>query len=159
MKYMIVAYDDNRVIGGNNALPWQGAVPADLRHFKDMTIGKTIIMGRKTYESIGRPLPYRQNIVITHQDVNFDGVEVVHSLSHAYAAAQNEVVIIGGGEVYRLALNDVDVIFATEIHMVSGGDVTFPALDQEWVETDRENHSADGENQYDFSFVTYTKQR
>lgn len=134
-------------------------MPADLRHFKELTMGKTVVMGRKTFESIGRPLPYRQNIVVSRQDIEYEGVLVVHSLAHAYAEAENEVAVIGGAEIYALALDDVDVIYATEIDMVSGGDVHFPRLAPAWIETARENHLADTENRYNYSFVTYAKQK
>lgn len=159
MRSIVVAYDNNRVIGGNNAIPWQGLMPADMRHFKDLTMSKSVVMGRKTYESIGRPLPYRQNIVVSRQDIEYDQVKVVHSLAHAYASAQSDVVVIGGAEIYNLALDDVDVIYATEIHTDSKGDVFFPALPPMWVETARENHTADEKNKFDYSFVTYTKQQ
>jgi dihydrofolate reductase len=96
MKYMVVAYDNQRVIGGENAIPWQGQMAADMRHFKNLTMGKTVVMGRKTYESIGHALPFRQNIVLTRQDIEFDDAEVVHSLAHAYSAAFNDIYIIGG---------------------------------------------------------------
>ncbi|MDB5187026.1 MAG: putative Dihydrofolate reductase type 3 [Candidatus Saccharibacteria bacterium] len=159
MKCIVVAYDNSRVIGGNNTIPWQGHMPADMRHFKELTMGKTVIMGRKTLESIGRPLPYRQNIVLTHQDIEYEGVAVVHSLAHAYAKAEADIAIIGGAEVYGMALEDADVIYATEIDTVSQGDVRFPKLPIAWVETSREHHSADSDNKYDYSFVTYKKQK
>lgn len=159
MKSIVVAYDNNRVIGGNNTIPWQGLMPADMRHFKELTMDKTVIMGRKTYESIGRPLPYRQNIVVSRQDIAYDQVEVVHSLAHAYASAKSDIVVIGGAEIYSLALDDVDVIYATEINTTSDGDVKFPPLTNRWTETSRESHDADEMNKFAYSFVTYTKQR
>jgi dihydrofolate reductase len=159
MKSIVVAYDTNRVIGGRNTIPWQGLMPADMRHFKELTMGKTVIMGRKTYESIGGPLPYRQNIVVSRQDIEYEDAEVVHSLAHAYASAQNDIVVIGGAEIYTMALEDVDVIYATEIHTNSNGDAHFPKLPIAWIETSRENHSADEYNKFDYSFVTYTKQK
>lgn len=159
MKSIVVAYDKNRVMGGNNTIPWQGLMPADMRHFKDLTMGKTVVMGRKTFESIGRPLPYRQNIVVTRQDIEYEGVQVVHSLAHAYADAENEVAVIGGAEIYGMALEDVDVVYATEIDTISNGDVYFPHLSSAWIETSRENHLADESNKYNYSFVTYTRQK
>jgi dihydrofolate reductase len=159
MKSIVVAYDTNRVIGGNNTIPWQGLLPADMRHFKELTIGKTVIMGRKTYESIGGPLPYRQNIVVSRQDIEYEDAEVVHSLAHAYASAQSDIAIIGGAEIYTMALEDADVIHATEIHTVSNGDIRFPKLPTAWAETSREDHLADENNKFDYSFVTYTKQK
>jgi dihydrofolate reductase len=159
MKSIVVAYDTNRVIGGSNTIPWQGLMPADMRHFKELTMSKTVIMGRKTYESIGGPLPYRQNIVVSRQDIEYENAEVVHSLAHAYAIAQNDIVVIGGAEIYAMALEDVEVIYATEIHMVSNGDIRFPKLPIAWMETSREDHLADENNKFDYSFVTYTKQK
>lgn len=159
MKSIVVAYDKNHVIGQNNAIPWQGLMPADMRHFKDLTLGKTVIMGRKTFESIGRPLPFRQNIVVSRQDIAYEDVQVVHSLAHAYADAESDIMVIGGAEIYALALDDVDVIYATEINTMIGDGVRFPALDDVWVETARESHGADSDNRYDYSFVTYEKQR
>jgi dihydrofolate reductase len=159
MKCIVVAYDTHRIIGENNTIPWRGLLPADMRHFKELTMDKTVVMGRKTFESIGRPLPYRQNIVISRQDIEYDNVEVVHSLAHAYASARDEVAIIGGAEIYRLALDDVDVIYATEIQTISDGDTFFPVLSSAWIETAREDHKADENNKFDYSFVTFTKQR
>jgi dihydrofolate reductase len=159
MKSIVVAYDKNRVIGGRNAIPWQGDLPDDMRHFKNLTINKTVIMGRKTYESIGRPLPYRQNIVVSRQDIEYEDVQVVHSLAHAYAESENDVMIIGGAEIYALALEDADIIYATEIDAIVNGDAHFPALDLEWVETSREQHVADADNKYNYAYVTYEKQR
>lgn len=132
---------------------------ADMRHFKELTMDKTVIMGRKTYESIGGPLPYRQNIVVSRQDIEYDGTKVIHSLAHAYAIAQSDIAIIGGGEIYNMALVDADVIYATEIHTASSGNVHFPRLPIAWIETSREDHSADVNNAYGYSFVTYTKQK
>ena len=159
MKYMIVAYDVNRTIGGKNAIPWQGLVPADMKHFRELTTGKTIIMGRNTYDSIGRPLPDRQNIVISRQQLKLDGVAVVSSLTQAYALAEGAIFIIGGAQIYQLALNDVDTIYVTEIHTATDGDVYFPELSDEWREVAREDHCADEKNAVDYSFVTYTKQQ
>lgn len=156
---MIVAYDDNRLIGSGNAMPWRGQLPADLQHFKELTLGKTVVMGRKTYESIGHALPFRQNIVLTRQDLEYDDAEVVHSLAHAYAAANEDVYVIGGAEIYKMALVDVDVIYATEIHAAFTGDTFFPALSDAWQVTSREEHTADEQNKFDYAFVTYTRQR
>lgn len=159
MKCIVVAYDKNRVIGGNNAIPWQGSMPADMRHFKDLTLGKTVVMGRKTYESIGHALPFRQNIILTRQDLEYDDAKVVHSLAHAYAAADEDIYIIGGAEIYKMALDDADVIYATEIDVVCNGDAYFPQLVAAWQETAREDNLADENNKYNYSFVTYTKQK
>lgn len=159
MISIVVAYDSHRVIGDDNAMPWQGQMAADMQRFKDLTVGKTVVMGRKTYESIGHALPYRQNIILTRQDLEYDDATVVHSLAHAYAAAENDVCIIGGGEIYRMGLIDADVIYATEIHTVLAGNVTFPKLSHAWQEVAREEHAADDRNAYGYSFVTYIRQR
>jgi len=159
MKSIIVAYDKNRVIGNSNGLPWMGKLPADMRHFKELTTGKTVIMGRKTYESIGRALPNRQNIVVSRGDFEAPGITVVHGLPDAYALATGEVMIIGGGQIYLETLDDVDTIYATEIATEAVGDVYFPQLPADWVETYRENHAADEKNAYDYAFVTFTKQQ
>lgn len=156
---MIVAYSANRVIGSENSIPWQGKMPADMKHFKDLTVGKTVVMGRRTFESIGRPLPFRQNIVLSRQDVAFDDVKVVSSLARAYEMANSEICIIGGAEIYKMGLADADVIYATEIHALVPGTVYFPELSDEWHEVSREEHVADEKNAYDYSFVTYAKQR
>ena len=156
---MIVAYSANRVIGSDNSIPWQGKMPADMKHFKDLTSGKTVVMGRKTFESIGRPLPSRQNIVITRQDLELDDVKVVKSLTQAYEAASGEIYIIGGAEIYTMGLADADIIYATEIHASIPGTVRFPELSDEWREVSREDHVADEKNAYDYSFVTYAKQQ
>jgi dihydrofolate reductase len=162
MKYIIVAYDQNRVIGVRGMLPWQGKMPADMRHFREATSGQAVIMGRKTFESIGRPLPNRQNIVVTHQAITIDGVTVVGSLQEAYDVVESgrETYVIGGGQIYQQALMDVDVVLATEIKArFEGGDAFFPQLGSEWAVTDREDFAADDMNAYDYSFITYTKQR
>jgi dihydrofolate reductase len=156
---MIVAYDNNRVIGNHNAMPWQGMMGADMQRFKDLTMGHTVVMGRKTYESIGHSLPFRQNIVLTRQDLEYGDAKVVHSLAHAYAAAANDVYIIGGAEIYNMGLIDVDVIYATEIHTAVEGDAYFPALSDAWQEVAREDHIADENNKFDYSFVTYARRR
>lgn len=157
MISLIVAYSKNRVIGNNGKLPWEGKMPADVRYFRAMTEGKTVIMGRTTYESIGRALPKRQNIVLSRTPFQATGITVVNNLEDAYALATNEIMVIGGGQVYREALSTADVVYATEIDVNVEGDVTFPELGPEWVETYREDHAADEANVYAYSFVTYTK--
>ena len=149
----------NRVNGRDGALPWH--IPADLRHFKTVTMGKPIVMGRKTFESIGRPLPGRKNIVVTRRpDFEVSGVSVVHNLEAAEALAtetaqgdgQTEIMIIGGGEIYALALPRVGRIYLTEVQTDASGDTVFPALDPAaWRECSREHYSADaGMPGYDF---------
>lgn len=159
MKYMVVAYDRRRGIGADNDLLWQRDLPADLAHFRQLTMGGTIIMGRKTYESIGRPLPQRQNIVVSRSLQALPGVEVVGSLPEAYALAQHDIFIIGGGSIYAQALPDTDVMYATEVAAdFPQADVFFPALPEGvWQETAREHHEADADNRYAFDFVTYRR--
>lgn len=164
---MIVATAQNRVIGRDNALPWY--LPNDLKYFKQTTLGKPVIMGRKTYESIGKPLPGRTNIVITRQtDYQPEGVKVVHSVAEARDLAesvclidgQEEAMIMGGAEIYTLALSDADRLYLTEVHADVEGDAYFPEYDKtEWQEISREDFSAEGPNPYDYSFVVYDKKR
>ena len=134
-------------------------LPADMRHFKETTMGHSIIMGRKTFESFPRrPLPGRQNIVITRNpDWQSPGVTVVHSLDEAIAAAQTDVAfVIGGAQVYEQALPRVDVLHLTVIHARwATADAFFPALDMtEWEEVEREHHGSDHKNAYEFDFIT-----
>ena len=158
---LIWAMARNRTIGRNNALPWY--LPEDLKHFKRVTLGKPIIMGRKTWESIGRPLPGRTNIVIT-RDAAFqaDGVRVVHSLEQALALAEkiclldggDEAIVMGGAEIYALALPHADRLYLTQVHADVEGDAHFPPLDlTQWHELGREDFAAQGPNPYDYSFL------
>ncbi|QLH42162.1 MAG: dihydrofolate reductase [Coxiellaceae bacterium] len=157
---IIVAMANNQVIGRNNQLPWH--MPADLKHFKALTTGKPIIMGRKTYESIGRPLPNRRNIVITRQtDWQAAGCEVVHSLQAALMLVKDcaEVMIIGGGIIFQEALPIANRLYLTLIHHDFVGDAYFPALNSdEWHETDRIDSAADDANPYAYSFITLERQ-
>lgn len=160
MKRIIVAYDKQRGIGASNDLLWVRDLPADLKHFRELTIGSTVILGRKTYESIGKPLANRQNIVISRTPMKIDGVRVVSGLQEAYSAASsNDVYIIGGGQIYELALDSVDEILATEVDATFKiAEIFFPVLDMsKWQEIAREHHEADEKNKYDFDFVIYTK--
>ena len=152
---IVVAMAANGVIGRDNQLPWH--LPADLKHFKQTTMGKPILMGRKTWESIGRPLPGRTNIVIT-RDSSYSaaGCEVVNSIGAAIAAAgeQDEVMVIGGAELYRQVLSDTDTIYLTRIHEVFDGDTCFPELrNTEWHQVERVDHEADEKNSHDYSFI------
>jgi len=151
----------NRTIGRNNALPWH--LPEDLKYFKRVTLGKPIIMGRKTCDSIGRPLPGRTNIVIT-RDAGFqaEGARVVLSLEQALALAEKiclidgaeEAVVIGGAQIYALALPLADRLYLTQVHADVEGDAHFPPLDLAlWHELGRENFAAHGPNPYDYSFL------
>jgi dihydrofolate reductase len=153
---IIVAADQKRGIGINNTLPWK--LPEDLAHFKRLTTGHAIIMGRKTFESIGRPLPNRRNIVITRNtEWRADGVETVHSIEAArdLVAGDARAYIIGGAQVYEQALALADEVIITEIQSVYACDAHFPDLGPEWRETARDPHvSADG---LAYAFVTLRK--
>ena len=155
MLYAIVAHDQNRLIGGGNDLLWH--LPNDLKYFKERTRGFPIIMGRKTFDSLGRPLPGRRNMVITRQaDWTAEGVEVFGSLEDALAALNGaDAYIVGGGEIYRVALPSVDVLYVTEVHAaIVGGDTWFPNYSEGFTETAREDHPADERHAYAYSFVT-----
>ncbi len=163
MLSIIVAIGNNNVIGKRGGgLLWR--LPADLKHFKDLTMGHPIIMGRKTFESIGRPLPGRTNIVITRQpDFKAEGIEVISSLESALALVASgqwlEVFIIGGGEIYSQSLPLANKLYVTEVHHdFPEGDVYFPAIDKNiWRETSRVKGPKDEKNIYDYNFVIYEK--
>lgn len=159
MKASIVAYDHNRTIGNHGDIPWQGKMRADAHYFRDMTSGHPVIMGRGTYEAMGRVLPNRQNIIVTHSDLTVDGATVVHDLESAYAAADGEeVYVIGGGQIYEAAMDSIDRIYATEIDAHTDGDAHFPVIDlAKWRETAREHHESDQQNIYSYDFVTYER--
>ncbi len=162
---LVVAAAENGVIGRNNQLPWY--LPEDLKHFKRVTLGKPVIMGRKTWESIGRPLPGRTNIVITRQpDYLAEGARVVDSLEAALELAEgvalidgaDEVMVIGGADIYRLALPRADRVYLTEVHAEVEGDAFFPDWDRShWREVSRERQPARDESEYAYSFVTYER--
>ncbi|MGB3545428.1 MAG: dihydrofolate reductase [Saprospiraceae bacterium] len=154
----IVATDTRRTIGDAGQIPW--FLPADLKYFKRITQGHAIIMGRKTFESIGRPLPKRHNIVLTRDPFYVaSGVSVVHSPAEALRLAAEteteEIFIIGGEEIYRQTLPHTDRVYLTEVATtVDGGDAFFPALPAgEWVETSREEQEKDAKNPFDYTFV------
>lgn len=157
---LVVAMDDNRLIGRDNALPWR--LPDDLKQFKRLTLGKTVLMGRKTWDSLGRPLPERANWILT-RDPQFraEGARVFYSLDAVLAAfaeaagADGELMVIGGAELYRQTLPLAQTVHLTEVHArVDGGDTWFPALDPgEWERAEVERHEADERHAHAFSFV------
>lgn len=157
MKAIVVAMDRRNGIGAKNDLLWR--LPADLAHFKALTIGKSVIMGRKTYESIGRPLPNRQNIVVTSRPVGVEGVLSCQSLEAAYAMAQYDVRIAGGGQIYAAALDDMDTLYVTEVDAeFPQATVFFPEINCDvWQEVSRDHHDADEKNIYAYDFVTYER--
>ncbi len=164
---LIVAIAKNRVIGHQNKMPWH--LPAELQYFKRITMGHPIIMGRKTFESIGRPLPGRQNIVVTRNaEFSAAGVDVVHSVDAAIAisssaansdtSAQAGAFIIGGATLYAEALAYADKLYITEVDAAPEGDTFFPALNQrEWVETSRERREADDTNIFAVEYVVLNR--
>jgi dihydrofolate reductase len=156
MISIIVAVAQNGVIGVDNRLPWH--LPDDLKRFKALSMGKPIVMGRRTFDSIGKPLPGRTNIVVSRQPgLVIAGTIVTPSLDAALAAAGAvpEVVVIGGAELFRQVLPRTDVVHLTRVHAQVAGDVVFPELDPgKWRETAVEHHAADERHQYAFTFVT-----
>jgi len=163
---LIAALSTNNVIGRNNQVPW--CLPTDLRRFKKLTMGHHLIMGRKTYESVGRPLPGRTNVVITRSsDWSAPGAEnevtVVHSLEDALrvaaSAGETEAFIAGGAEIYALAIHRADRMHLTRVHAEVEGDACFPDFDDvsEWKLSDAEHCDADEKNEYPFSFLTYDR--
>jgi dihydrofolate reductase len=162
---MIVATADNNIIGKDNDMPWH--LPADLAYFKKVTLGKPIIMGRKTYESIGRPLPGRRNIVISRDENYFaDGVDTVTSVEQALALvdgsdgnnAVEEIMVIGGGAIYKHCLPKADRLYVTHIKATIDGDTQFPIYDDGcWRKTGSELRASDDKNAYDLDFCVYQR--
>lgn len=154
----VVAVARNGVIGRDNALPWR--LKADLAHFKRTTLGHPILMGRKTWESLGRPLPGRRNLVVT-RNANYvaEGAEVFTDPHAAIAAAGADAVhVIGGAELYRNLLDQVDRLVLTEVDANVAGDAYFPDFDRSaFIEVSREAHLADADNEHDYAFVEYRR--
>ena len=159
MKAIVVALDEHMGIGANNDMMWSRDLPADLAHFKKITTGGSIIMGRNTFESIGRPLPERENIVVSSKPVGVPGVLTAASLESAYELARYPIFVIGGGQVYAQAMKDMDRLYVTEVKaLFEQATVFFPAIDTTiWHEVSREHHDADEKNKYAFDFVVYDK--
>ena len=158
---VIAAVASNGVIGIDNRLPWR--LPDDLKRFRALTSGHTVIMGRKTWESLSRPLPGRQNIVVTRTPgYRADGGEIAESLADALSRAHRPAPIfcIGGAALYREALTLADTLYITAIDRAFCGDATFPALDRsQWREIEREPHTLDDPDGFDYAFVTYRRTR
>jgi len=152
---------DNRVIGRDGGLPWR--MPADMRHFKDLTAGHPVIMGRRTYDSVGEPLPGRRNIVITRDpELRYEGVEMARDLEQALAlaAGDDEIFVAGGAEIYRLALPVADRIYLTVVHAEVDGDTVFPEFNaDDWLLTSDVRHEADDRHAHPFSFRVYERRR
>ena len=158
---IIVAITENNIIGWNNEMPWH--LPADLKYFRQKTTGHYIVMGRKTFESIGggRPLPNRTSIIITsQQDYKAEGCLIAHSLDEAIAMAegQDELFIIGGKQVYNQALSIANKMYLTRIHTSIDGDTSFPNYDfSQWEMTSYKEQEADEKNAYAMSFLVFEK--
>lgn len=158
---IIVAVSENGVIGLNNQLIWR--LPDDLKRFKQLTLGHPIIMGRKTFESIGKPLPGRQSIIITRdKNFSFEGTIVVHSLEEAIEEAKKigteEAFVIGGGDIYRQVQDICDKLYITEVHTQTNGDTFFQIENPElWQESERTHHEADEKHNFSFDFVDMSK--
>ncbi len=156
---IIVAASQNNVIGKDNQLIWR--LSADLKRFKALTTGHHIIMGRKTFDSIGKPLPNRTSIIITRQeDYKAEGCIVVNSLEEALTKvpADQEAFIIGGGTIYKEAIDKADKLYLTMVHGKFDGDTFFPKLDSKvWESLKREDHMPDEKNEHAYSFIDYVK--
>ncbi len=156
---IIAAMDRNHLIGNKNQLPWH--LPADFAHFKSITMGKPIVMGRKTFESIGKPLPGRTNIVLTrNSDISFEGVACVSSIADAITLVSeaDELMIIGGSTIYEMLMPQVDRMYITYVDAEFEGDAWFPRFDKSmWLEKDSVVHPADEKNAYVCKFITFEK--
>ena len=161
MISMIAAMAHDRVIGKDNQMPWH--LPADLAHFKRVTLGKPVLMGRKTFESIGRPLPGRRNLVISRNpDYQAEGIEVVGSVEAALAllagSSVEELMVIGGGHLYAEMLPSANCLYLTRIDLAVEGDTRFPAFDDgQWQRIACESHPADEKNPHPYSFETWQR--
>lgn len=157
MISLIAAMGSNRVIGFQGNMPWH--LPADLKHFKSLTLHKIIVMGRKTYQSIGKPLPERTNIVVTH-DKNFQapGCTIINDMEEILKLSDDEIMIIGGSQLYQYFLPFASKLYLTYIHQEFTGDTFFPQWDHKaWEEVSRTDYCGDEKNPYDYSFVTLVK--
>jgi dihydrofolate reductase len=158
---IIVAMASNRTIGINNTLPWR--CPEDLKHFKALTMGHHMIMGRKTFESIGKPLPGRTTVVVTrNRELKIEGCIIAHTLADAIAACgvDEKIFIVGGAELYAQALPLVDILYITEIQQDVSGDAHFPELNHtEWQEIAREKHTQQTPQPLDYHFVEYRRKK
>lgn len=160
MKAIVVAVDRKNGIGADNDLLWR--LPADMKHFKETTMDGTIIMGRKTYESIGRALPGRENIIITRTPFSAEGIVCVTSIAEAYQQSTREnIYIIGGGQVYDQTLNDMDRLYVTYVDAAfPEATIFFPEVScTDWTEISRDHHEADEKNVYAYDFVEFEKSK
>lgn len=161
MILLIAAVAENGVIGRRNDLPWR--LSSDLRRFKELTTGHTVVMGRRTLESIvgrlGHALPDRRSIVLSRQQVSYPGVEVLHDIGDI-RFIEGDIFVIGGADIYEQTIDMADRLYLTEVKAEVDGDVLFPSVDRKvWREVWRESHSSDEKNDYDFDFVIYDRVR
>lgn len=159
MLSLCVAMDQNRLIGCGNTLPWY--LPADLKHFRALTMGKPVIMGRKTYESIGHPLPGRYNIILTHNPyLTFPGCQVLHQLDEVLALSQQypESIVIGGAAIYETFLPKIQRMYITWVHTHSKGDTYFPDYPvEQWQLIEKKDYPANSHNAHPYSFTVLTR--
>lgn len=156
MIKIIAAISKNRVLGDDNKLIW--SLPNDLKRFKKLTTNNTVVMGRKTYESIGKPLPNRRNIVIT-RDENYsdDNIEVVNSTEEALLLCNNDCFIIGGGQIYQQTLDLADKIYLTIVDGEFDGDTFFPELSKDWYKVSKVNNEINENHTYKYTFIDYER--
>ena len=154
----VVIVDQNNGIGKNNQLLCH--MPADLKHFKKLTVGHPVIMGRKTFDSMGKALPNRRNIIVSRQDLEIENCEIVHSIDRALEICEGEnlVSIVGGATIFEQTLEKLDIIYLTCIHHTFEADTFFPQIDsRSWKISEKEDHDADEKNPYPYSFIKYEK--
>jgi dihydrofolate reductase len=156
---IIVAMARNHTIGINNTLPWR--IPEDLKHFKALTMGHCMIMGRKTFDSIGKPLPGRTSVVVTrNRELQIEGCTMAHSLEEAIAAcaSEDEIFVVGGAELYAQALPLAGTLYVTEVQQNVAGDAHFPQFERaQWQEISREKHTQESPQALEYHFVTYKR--
>lgn len=155
---LVVAISENFIIGNNGTMPWH--LPADLEHFKSITSSHAILMGRKTFDSIGNPLPNRMNIVLTRQqEFEIDGAIVVHSLEDAKAeVGENRLFLIGGGELFQLFMDEVTAMYITRVHTIVEGDTSFPQINKDiWELESEEKRLRDEKNAFDMTFEKWRR--
>ncbi len=161
MISLIWAMDNNRLIGANNHMPWGiSDIPADMAWFRQHTLGKPVLMGRKTYESIGKPLPQRRNIILSRQQgLTIEGCEVIHDIQDAMDMFKNEeLMVMGGAEVYALAAPFAEKLYITQIEHTFEGDAWFPKMNMgDWTQQHLENHAPDEKNKHAYQFEIYTR--
>lgn len=155
---LVVIADENNGIGKNNQL--LAHLPADLKHFKQLTVGHPVIMGRKTFDSMGKPLPQRKNIVVTTQNIEIVGCAIAHSIEDALEKCKGEVrvSIIGGAKIFEQAISLADTIYLTRLHHKFDADTFFPEVDLTvWQELETEHHKPDDKNAFPYTFITYNR--